>query len=150
MAIHTEVCECCWATVSAYVHVLNKWLVGACRKIVDVYEATRQPVLLKNHLTHNQLANSSKLYNHWLIQKSDIEWAWFPTEKCIDFIYGRIGILDRVMTFNKKVLAMNHEYRERCDKKQKVVSVSDIDETQYKRWRNFAEEKWTQYSLFSE
>jgi len=146
--IHTEVCPCCGNTVSAYVQVLNKSLVWACRTIIERYVWSKKPVLLKDYLNHNQLININILKNHWMIQKSDIEWARFPTQKCIDFVQEKTYIYDRVMTFNQQVIAHDHEWWDKVKKKPKLVYAYEIDEIRYKRHSDYAAEKWSTQSLF--
>lgn len=76
-----------------------------------------------------------------MIQKSDIEWARFPTQKCIDFVQEKTYIYDRVMTFNQQVIAHDHEWWDKVKKKPKLVYAYEIDEIRYKRHSDYAAEK---------
>lgn len=138
---YNHTCHCCWHVKVAYTHKLNKWLIDALRKIVDHYEiyGTRANVDKDLDLTYNQQSNFQKLKYFWLVNRNS-DWR-IPTSEWIRFIYWDCMSYDLVATIWWSVISYSHEARETHKTSPKMVFVYDIDETQYKKREDYAQER---------
>jgi len=89
-------CECCGAKMVSYTHSLNK---GLCKGLIVL---DRQGGASKlndmSELNFNQKTNFQKLKFWGLVQKGS-NGVWSITTTGLEFLYGRITVNERVVTY---------------------------------------------------
>lgn len=141
---YSKKCECCGHEVVAYTHKLNKSLVSALRKLVDFYEINRRKANVDKDLdlTYNQQSNFQKLRYFKLVYRDS--GGRIPTQKWVNFIYGSSPCENTSATLGKSILYPDHEARQTHKHPIKMLYIHDVDETQYKRKEDYAQEKPSQ------
>lgn len=142
---YQETCKECGYQRTVYTYPINVGRVKTLKNLVDLYEKTGKPVALddatssKTQYTafcHLQYFRLAQMVGHG-------KGPWIPTQKGIDFIYGKTTIPTpvKVMTGSNEPLQITHPAWKGEEGRVKLVSIHDIDETSYKQKEEFQEEK---------
>lgn len=145
---YSRTCECCGSVVTAYTHKLNKWLVSWLRQLVDHYEIHKSWANLREDLklSITQYTNMQKLQYFKLAYRDSN--GRVPTQKWSNFVYWLSPCENTSATLGKSILPPDHEARATHKAPVKMMYIHDVDETQYKRREEYAQEKTPQKSLF--
>jgi len=133
--------------VSAYAHKLNAGMVQSMIDVYREYLRTGKPVnvIKLKTLTYNQSSNFQKLKFWGLVTSPEKGSGYFVTPKGLDFLRGRIPVLDLVASLENEVLPYTHQCWQTHKTKPQARMVHeflDMDKyTYYKNYEEFREER---------
>lgn len=139
---YKKTCEHCGHEITAYTFSLNKSMVNALSRLVDLYERERKPIAKPDlNLSNSQYTNFCHLAYFELAKM--VEDHWVPTELGMAFIHGETSIVLPIARMGKQNLAPDHEAWKTHEGERYSVTVSDIDVMAYKRRPEYARERAT-------
>ncbi len=141
---YSKQCEHCGHKEIAYIHVINKAMIGSLYQLQKFYEVNKVPANLQKdlNLTKNQYNNFQKLQHFGVVYRS--KKGWIPTILGRKFIYGVMKIPKRVATIDNEVIAWDHEaWSTHNDGKidLETIHVRDYIPFEYKQREEYQKEK---------
>jgi len=141
-----ETCKECGHKKTAYTYRLNKGRINALRRLVDLYEQHRRPILTRElGLSNAQYTGFCHLQYWDLIQKAG--GGYIPTVLGSNFIYGYMAIPNLAANMAGENLPAGHPSWETQSEKAEMVMVQDIEITAYKQRVEYQAEKSGQLAI---
>lgn len=129
--------------ITAYPHPLNKQMVNAFVLFMQKYFEVGGTIIpnVELGLSATQIANFQKMQHYKLIKKIDKVDGYIPTLFGVEFYNGSLPVVYPAISFDNKVVGVDHPAWETFDKERKILYIGDIVDVTWKRREEYREDK---------